>query len=161
MLHPLNMMLLKHSRKKPQDGDIFAMSYEVGYLFGRVMLAEIPNGRPMPACSVVYIYEEIAPDMNPDISLLTPGRLLIPPQVIHHSMWRMGLFETVSHVDLVGGNFLPQTCFRDNVIAPFVDLYGNPVEDCYEPCADWGMNSAASLDDEISRALKLPVVSRE
>ncbi len=46
-----NLQRLKPTRQKPQAGDVFAMGLPDGqYLFGRVILADLPIERaPMPA----------------------------------------------------------------------------------------------------------------
>lgn len=48
------MRPLKRSRKKPRPGDVFVMSYPVGYLFGRVVVIEL--SQPMPKSFLIYIY---------------------------------------------------------------------------------------------------------
>ncbi len=55
-----NLRVLRPSRKTLQVGDIFTMQLpDEKYLFGRVILADLPIERaPMPKSNLLYIYME-------------------------------------------------------------------------------------------------------
>src|SRR6476646_7994891 len=80
----VNLRVLKRSRPKPQQGDVFTCSpAPERFLFGRVILTDLPSGRaPMPGSNLVYIYgvEQQTPTPAP-LDELAPTKLLIPPQL--------------------------------------------------------------------------------
>lgn len=157
----LNIEPLRRSRKKPCEGDIFAIFYASRFIFGRVIVADTLDAGPMPKCSVVYIYKIVMDSKSVGSTLLTPNELLIPPQVVHHSMWSRGYFETVSHEELDPDMLLSRTCFKHLAMGRYVDETGQAIDKPVEPCGIWAMNSVGSLDEKIGDALGVPTCHEE
>lgn len=154
-----NIRPLKRSRKKPRPGDVFMMSYPVGYLFGRVVATEL--SQPMPKSCLIYIYNVTSTEPTPDREKLTPSNLLIPPQFTNPAMWRIGLAETIDHWPLESNDLLPQHCFARFSSGKFVDEYGEVIPHRVEPCGVFGLNSRGSLDARISEALGIPLPEKD
>lgn len=143
------LRVLRRSRTKPQPGDVFAMQLLDGpYLFGQVVLADFYG--PMPGSNLVYVYELKSETKLPDLGMLTPDRLLIPPAFVNNQGWLNGYWETVTTRELTIADKLPTHCFRDFTgrfyDENFVELPG-PVE----PCGIWdaghdGMSEVAMLE---------------
>lgn len=93
-----NLRVLRPSRTKVHQGDVFAMLLPDDlYLFGRVILADLPRERaPMPGAYMVYIYRHRALSKEPDAAALDPEDLLLPPLFINRLPWSKGYFETVA-----------------------------------------------------------------
>jgi Immunity protein 26 len=157
-----NMSILNPSRKKMHPGDTFVMHYDkVGYLFGRVILVDLPAERaPMPGANLIYIYRERSQSPDPTGLALKKEALLIPPTFINRLPWSRGYFETVGHAPLAEDDVWGRHCFEDHMTRTRVeyrDLDGNRLEKPFEPCGTWGLHSFASLDDVISEVLGIPL----
>lgn len=76
---PLKKM--KGQRRSHEVGDVFALQLDDStYRFGRIVkIGESgPQGR-FPGGILAYIYDVPAENPEPDLSALTPDRLLMPP----------------------------------------------------------------------------------
>lgn len=154
-----NMRPLKRSRKKPRPGDVFVVSYPVGYLFGRVVATEL--SQPMPKSCLIYIYNVTSTEPTPDREQLTPDNLLVPPQFTSPAMWHIGLAETIDHWPLEPNDLLPQHCFERVPGGKFVDENGEVIPRRVEPCGLFGLNSRRTLDVEISEALGIALPEKD
>ena len=157
VLNEVNFERLRPSRKKLAPGDIFAMRPPDGrYLFGRVILADLPRNRaPMPRSYLIYVYS-VRSDLkglNPD--QLTVDRLLLPPMFINRLPWSRGYFETVAHRPLKREDLVQQYCFR-RWTGKYVDETGKELSSRLEPCGDWALDSYRTIDDQVSDALGIP-----
>lgn len=158
-----NLRVLRISRKKPQPGDIFALRPPgVFYLFGRVIGVELefPRQAPMPGANLIYVYRERATDLRPDVGLLRPDRLLLPPIFINRMPWTKGYFQTVAYHLLRPADVLERHCFRRSN-GTYLDGAGNTLPGPVEPCGDWGLASYRTLDDEVSDALGIPRIPED
>lgn len=150
------LQVLKPSRKKLLEGDIFALRILDGpYMFGRVIrVAE--NGGPMRVgFLLIYIYKATSDDKHV-IPVLCREDLLIPPQPVNRLPWSRGYFEVVAHCPLTENDVLPVHCFK-RYRKGFVDEYGDPLPDRVEPCGIYGLSSYRTIDDDICRALGIPL----
>lgn len=158
-----NIKVLKRSRTKPEVGDVFAMQLpDDQYIFGRVVGAELePPHAPMPLSYLIYVYSLRSTDRQPDLNVLQPDRLLLPPVFINRMPWTKGYFENVAHQGLEEHMLLQQHCFWDAARARYVDEQQNPLPREVPPCGDWGLSSYRWLDDQVSDALGIPRVPED
>lgn len=156
-VHP-NMAVLKPSRKKPVAGDIFAVSYPTrGYVFGRVVFADIATGPMGPGSILIYVYSHVgkaATDFSDD--QLKPDRLLLPPMFINRLPWSRGYFYTVRSTPITPADLLERHCFISPTRRRLVDLDGVEVAERAEPCGVYALQSCLTIDDAISGALGIP-----
>ena len=155
-----NLRVLRKSRKKPERGDFFAMQIpDESYLFGRVILAGMPQGRaPMPGANLIYIYTHRSPSRKFDERELLPGKLLIPPVWTNDLGWAKGYFETLENRPLREFDVLRQHCFRRAAVRPgapamFLDEHGEELKRDSEHCGEWGLVSYRWIDDRVSDAI--------
>jgi len=156
---PTNMQFIRRSNKKPVPGDVFAMLYPDGqYLFGRVVRAR-PEDEETPVAGpyLLYIYNVRSDSKEPDLSLLRPEALLLPPLFMNRMLWTKGFAETVASPGLKPEDEVPQHCFI-NVFNRYVDEVGNELPGREEPCGEYSLNSYRTLDDSISEALGIPLI---
>lgn len=109
---PANIQVIKPSRKKPQQGDVFAIRLlDNSHLFGRVVGADIqdPRRAPMPGAYLVYVYRERAASMQPDLDALTTERLLLPPVFINAVLGQRATLRLLSTVSLSRQTFSRST----------------------------------------------------
>ncbi len=152
-----NLQILTPSRKKPQPGDLFTMQLPDGrFLFGRVILADVPRDRaPMPGSYLIYVYDLVSADKRAPLDGLSPDHLLLPPVFINRLPWSRGYFESIGHAELRPEDKQPLHCFRDTR-GRYLDEQGRLMDRSLEPCGDWALYSYRLLDDEISDALGIP-----
>lgn len=151
----MNLAVLKISRRQPQAGDIFAMQPPDGqFLFGRVVDT---NANPLGVggAILIYVYRVRAPTKVPVPELLV-GQLLVPPMMTNRRPWTMGYFEHLENRPLSATDCLPQHCFRD-VRGWYRDQSGGRLNGPVEPVGEFGLHSFRTIDDEISKALGIPL----
>ncbi len=156
---PTNLVVLKKTRRQPEPGDIFAFQLEQmpgRYFFGRVVAtdAKIGNFRDFEAV-LFYLYRPSSPSKT-EIPPLAPTDLLVPPILTNRLPWTRGFFEVVRSGPNTAADLLPQHCFRD-VRGWFFDEYGNRLPEAVEPVSASGVAGIGAIDDDISKALGLPL----
>ena len=153
----MNLRALTPSRKKLLAGDVFAMMPADGrYLFGRVISTRAMIG-PMKGCVLIYIYRLRRDTKDlPMSSKLRPDQLLLPPLMTNHLPWARGYFETVAHLPLEPGDMLRPHCFR-RYDGQYFDEANHKLAGPVGPVGDWALHSYRTIDDELSKALDIPL----
>ncbi len=159
-----NLQMIRRTRKTLTPGDIFVMQLpDSTYLFGRVMDADIqdPHRTPWRGTNLLYIYDYRSATKEPDLSQLTPDRLLIPPQFCNKLGWSRGYFETVAHEPLMPSDWLEQVSYWDTFREKFIGQNSEILPGKVEPCGIWAMGNYRHIDDRVSDALGIPRVPVE
>lgn len=155
----MNLFVLSRTRRHPQIGDVFAMLPPDGeYLFGRVIET---NANPLGVggAVLIYIYQARSASKRP-VPQLSPDELLLPPMMTNKQPWTRGYFEHLENRPLTASARLPRHCFRDTR-GRFHDEMGNRQTEATGPVGQWGLHSYQTLDDEISKALGIPLASAD
>ena len=84
------------------------------------------------------------------------GELLVPPLLTNRLPWTKGYFEVIENRPIGALDRLPQHCFADLAGRCF-DERSNPLPGPIEPVGVWGLKSFRTIDDEVSKALGLPL----
>jgi hypothetical protein len=151
-----NLRVLKPSRKRIKEGDIFAFSVDgKRYFFGRVIRTDVKVGL-LPKGILIYLYKASSMDRR-QIPVLRKEELLVPPLATNTLPWRRGYFEAVSSEPLTSADVLPRHCFR-SVSGRYFDECGNPLESPVEPVGEFSLQSFRTIDDQVSDALEIPTV---
>jgi len=159
----VNLRILHPSRKAVHAGDVFAMQVPDGrFLFGRVISTEavwnnVGAGHP---AILIYIYRHVSQDaapVLPDRKVLSPGNLLVPPKFINRLPWSRGYFQTIASLPLAQGDVLPVHCFYSSVFRRYYGDGGRELPGRVEPCGTWALSSYRTVDDDVSRALGIPL----
>jgi hypothetical protein len=151
----MNLSVQRKTRRAPEVGDIFVMQLPDGqFLFGRVVDT---NANPLGVggAVLIYIYRVRAAAKTPAPELLR-GQLLVPPMMTNKQPWTKGYFEHVENRPLSVMDRLPQHCFKDTR-GWYFDERSRRLPGAVEPVGDWGLHSFRTIDDEISRALGIPL----
>jgi hypothetical protein len=155
----VNLVVLKRTRRAPAVGDIFVVQPPDGqFLYGRVVSVD---ARPLgvPGAILIYIYRARS-HAKTDVPELRVAQLLVPPLITNRRPWTMGYFELVEERPLTSRDRLPQHCFGDDR-GWYFDEVGNRLDGPAEPVGEWGLHSFRTIDDEISRALGIPLAPEE
>jgi hypothetical protein len=151
----MNLAILKKSRRAPEVGDIFAMHPPDGmFLFGRVISTQA-NPLGVGGALLIYIYQQRAATKAAPTELLH-SQLLVAPIITNKLPWAKGYFEFVESRPLGPSDRLPRHSFRDSR-GWYFDEFGNRLQGAIEPVGQWGLHSFRTIDDEISKALGLPL----
>lgn len=151
----MNLAVLKKTRRAPEVGDIFVMQPPDGqYLFGRVVDT---NANPLGVggAILVYVYRVRSATKAPAPELLR-GQLLVPPMMTNKQPWTKGFFEHVENRPLSPMDRLPRHCFKDSR-GWYFDETRSRLPGPVEPVGQWGLHSYRTIDDEISKALGIPL----
>jgi len=151
----MNLAVLKKSRRRLKEGDIFVMLPPDGlYLFGRVIDMDARVFTDI-GWNLIYIYRARSEEKT-NIPDLLRGQLLLRPLITNRLAWSRGYFEHVEHRPLAALDRLPHHCFR-NSYGRYFDERGNQLPGPIEPVGMWGLDSYRTIDDAISRALGIPL----
>lgn len=82
--------------------------------------------------------------------------LLVPPMITNRQPWLKGYFEALENHPVGRLDRLVQHCFRDSRGWLF-DEQGTRLMSAHEPVGEWGLHSYRTVDDEISKALGMPL----
>src|SRR6267143_4787464 len=152
----MNLAVLKKSSRVPERGDIFVTLPSDGlFLYGRVVSTEAMAGWSMTGCNLIYIYRPRSREKK-SIPELLRGQLLVAPMMTNNLPWSRGYFEFIENRELSPMDRLPQHCFKDSS-GRYFDDQCNQLARPVEPVGQWGLHSFHTIDDEISKALGIPL----
>ena len=113
---------------------------------------------------LVYLYKATSSSKT-QIPQLSPRDLLIRPVGTNRLPWTRGYFETVAHEELREDVVLPSHYFRDSLRGGFFDERGTRLEKEVAPVGvpvgEYGLDSYRTIDDEVSKALGVPLAPDE
>lgn len=124
------------------------------FLFGRVIETDA-NPLGVGGAVLIYIYRGRSADKS-KIPTLLRSQLLVPPIMTNRQPWTKGYFEHLETRPLATMDRLPAHCFKDTH-GRFFDEAGSLLTNVVEPVGQWGLHSYQTIDDEISKALKIPL----
>lgn len=154
----MNLNVLRKSRIVPTAGDIFVfqlLPMPGRFFFGRVVRTDAVVGG-FKNTVLIYLYKDTSPAKR-EIPALLPGNLLVPPLATNTLPWRKGYFESVARKPLSKGDVLERHVFRDAMRKRFFDDSGREIASASGLVGSYGLHSYKTIDDEISKALGLPL----
>ena len=160
---PMNMRVLKKSRKVPSEGDIFALQVIDGeFLFGRVINTKTRIGN-FDDVIMLYIYGERTNSKH-DVPILDKRHLLVPPLGTNRQPWYKGYFETVVQRPLAIDDILEIHCFEDispvdSRVTGYFDEQYNRLKKRTEPCGAFCLEGYRTIDAYVSQALGIPLAT--
>ncbi|MFF5494769.1 immunity 26/phosphotriesterase HocA family protein [Streptomyces aquilus] len=149
------LVKMKGQRRQHQPGDVFVLHPEgEQYRFGRIvkMGQSSPEGR-FPGGILAYIYDVPSDSQEPDLSALTPDRLLLPPFFTMGWAWSKGYFRTVAHEELEPAHLLEQHCFFDPARGGYADENDKVIPERVEPCGMFALANFAHFESQLDDAL--------
>jgi Immunity protein 26 len=154
----MNLAVLKKSRRSPRNGDIFVMLPPDGqFLYGRVINSEAKAGWGMDRSILIYVYRGRS-KRKEDVPVLRPEDLLVAPMMTNRLPWSRGYFEFIKNEELQPSDVLRQHCFKDTR-GFYYDDQNNELPGPVEPVGVRGLHSYRTIDDEVSRALGIPLAT--
>jgi len=126
-----------------------------GFLYGRVIDTNA-NALGGGGSVLIYIYKARS-NVREDIPELHLDQLLIPPLMTNKLPWSRGYFQFLENRPLEDKDRLKQHCFV-NTEGWYFDEQRNRLPKAHEPVGQWGLHSFRTIDDEISKALGIPLV---
>lgn len=152
----MNMEILKPSRKRPRAGDVFAFRMpDRLHRYGRLMRTDATI-RFFKDCTLIYIYRVATREKIPAPRLLRED-ILLPPMCTNFLPWSRGYLETLESRPICADDRLPVHCFWDSIHLCYMDDDNHVLDERHEPCGEYGLHSFRTIDDEISKALGIPL----
>jgi hypothetical protein len=150
----INLIVMKKSRKKPKDGDVFVVQPSEGlYFFGKVIKAVIDNGDDFfKSSSLIYIYNFRSESKIPPYNL-DNFELLIPPCFLSNFCWNDGLIETVANMEVTEKDRKVSYGFYKQ--KKYIDMYYNIIEDAPEYINSFTFSTQLYLSNAMQIMLKL------
>lgn len=150
-----DLIAMKKTRKKPRDGDVFALQPAPGmYYFGKVIQARTESIYSMlDGWTLIYIYKyrSASKDMPPG---LEDEELLFAPVVVNHQPWLKGYFETVGNVAVSEKEKNLDYVFWDVAREIYVDINGQPVDRKPKYAATFGLGSYGYIGRAVQGILR-------
>ncbi|MFE6163727.1 Imm26 family immunity protein [Streptomyces sp. NPDC056486] len=146
---------MKGQRRQHEAGDVFALQLgDASYRFGRIVNTgeSGPQGR-FPGGILAYLYDVPSVSQDPDLGLLTPDRLLMPPFFTMNWLWNKGYFRTVAHEVLASSHVLQRHCFYDAGDEGYVDETDKAIPERVEPCGWFALTNFEYFQHEVDEAL--------
>jgi hypothetical protein len=151
----MNLAILRKSRRPPRRGDIFVVAPPDGlFLYGRVIATGVVAGG-FPNSNLIYLYGARSAD-KANIPELLRGQLLVPPMLTNNLPWTKGYLEFLQNRPIAPLDRFPQHCFEDTR-GWYFDEQGKRLTKPSDPVGQWGLQSFRTIDDEISKALGIPL----
>lgn len=149
------LITMKKSMKKPQEGDIFVLQpQKMVFYFGKVIQTDLKTiDSFIKGMTLIYIYEYSRHD-KVLLKNLEEENLLIAPMIVNNQPWSRGYFETIGNVPVSEKEKKLEFAFWDVLREEYVDLYGQVVKNRPKYCSIYGLGSYGSVGKEVQKALK-------
>jgi len=155
----MNLRVLKRTRRIPVAGDVFVMLPMDGlYVYGRVIRTDAMKSEDFNG-NLIYIYRGFSKEKTA-IPVLDRESLLVPPIITNRLPWSAGYLEYLENRPLTAADVLEQHCFHD-FRGFYCDEYGARLAAASPPIGEWGLASYRTIDDEVSKALGLPIAEED
>ena len=142
-------------RKALRVGDIVVMKYpEDRHVFGRIMRINAPFGGFPSGCIKVHVYNAISATPSPPADV-TKKPLLVAPQWINRLGFSRGYLTVVGHFPISGDDTCDNACYR-NWKGQYISEDGTLLETPTALVGDYGMGNYRTMDDTISKSLRIP-----
>ena len=92
-----------------------------------------------------------------EIPALDKKSLLVAPIMTNRLGWSRGYFETVANEPVGEDDVLQPNCFYSYSFRRYYDEYNHELPERVEPCGVYGLHSFRTIDDEVSKALGIPL----
>ena len=157
-----NLRILRKSRKR-EPGDVFTYQLaDLRFGFGLLVRADARFDPDDPCVDgttgmyLIYIYDAFSDSMS-RVPSLSKDKLLIPPLLTDRTPWTRGFFEKIAHWLLTPETRFDRHCFYSHAIKRYFDESGRTLRKRFEPCGDRWIHSCFTIDQDICKALGLPV----
>lgn len=150
---PLNMKVLRKTRKFPEQGDIFVYKIDDnGYRWGRVIKNDL---RMMDFQNVILVYFYNVITKDKEIPKLNKDSLLIPPTLLSKWPWSRGYFEKIVNAPLEKEDVLSTHYFRDLAFKVCRNEKGEVLPNCIEFSDIYAIGNDTTIDRMLSKRLGL------
>ena len=151
-----NLQIQRPFRKQLHPGNVFCLRYAQNlYFFGRIIALGVVFGG-FPGGIRVHVYRKKS-DSEVIPQGLIESDLLIAPQHINRLGFSRCYMPVVGNIPLCAADTRSDVCYYDAVRSRFVDESGQVLDRRRAIVGEYGMGNYRTMDDQISRALGLPL----
>lgn len=151
-----DLIAMKKSSKKPQEGDVFALQPIKGkFYFGKVIQTNLKSRDSfINGMTLIYIYDysSLAKETPLD---LEREELLISPMIVNNQLWLKGYFETIGNVQISEKEKNLDFAFWDTLKEEYVDINGHVLKDEPQYWSVYGLGSYGIVGKEVKKAIEI------
>ena len=124
-----DLIAMKKSSKKPQEGDVFVLQPVIGkFYFGKVVQTNLKSiDSFINGMTLIYIYKCCSIEKQIPLGLETE-ELLIAPIIVNNQPWLKGYFETIGNKPVLENEKTVDFAFWDTLKKEYVDINGQVIK---------------------------------
>lgn len=148
------LIVLKRTNKKPEAGDIFALSPKSGtFCFGKVIRTGVESKDSfVNGMNLIYIYNYFTVTMIPpeDIGNKPLGYVA----VVNNQLWTKGYAQNVGHSDVSNAELDEDIAFWDIVRKEYVYVSGEKYNGVPKYAGIYGLGSYGVVGKEVQKMMR-------
>ena len=149
-----DLIAMKKSSKKPQEGDVFVLQPVIGkFYFGKVIQTDLKSlDSFINGMTLIYIYNYCS--IEKEIPLeLEKEELLIAPIIVNNQPWLKGDFETIGNKQVLENEKTIDFAFWDTLKKEYVDINGHVIKSKPQYSSIYGLGSYGVVGKEVRKAI--------
>ena len=149
-----DLIAMKKSSKKPQEGDVFVLQPVIGkFYFGKVIQTDLKSlDSFINGMTLIYIYNYCS--IEKEIPLeLEKEELLIAPIIVNNQPWLKGYFETIGNKQVLENEKTIDFAFWNTLKKEYVDINGYVIKSKPQYSSIYGLGSYGVVGKEVRKAI--------
>ena len=149
-----DLIAMKKSSKKPQEGDVFVLQPLIGkFYFGKVIQTDLKSiDSFINGMTLIYIYNYCS--IEKEIPLeLEKEEFLIAPIIVNNQPWLKGYFETIGNKQVLENEKTVDFAFWDTLKKEYVDINGQVIKNKPQYWSIYGLGSYGVVGKEVRKAI--------
>ena len=153
------LISLQKTRKKPQEGDIFALCPKDGlFCFGKVIKTRVESRDSfINGMNLIYVYDLFSTSM--ELSQPLEDMNILFAEIVNNQLWLKGFAKNIVNHAVTPEELDKDLAFWDIIRKKYVNLYGDETDHIPEIKGTFGLGSYGSVGRQIRKILEERSVS--
>ena len=151
-----DLIAMKKSSKKPEEGDVFILQPIDGiFYYGKVIKTNLISVDSfINGMTLIFIYQSCSIDKVIPHGLENE-EFLISPIIVNNQPWQKGYFETLGNVGVSEKERKADFAFWDVLKEEYVNISGQIIKEKPKYCSIYGLGSYGIVGKEVQKAIKI------